>query len=100
MEEELAQNKWFNWGAPPPGKEIGGTAVAYNKFGKGQALYIGVPIFRALPHREWGPERMFRMRRWIPQLMRTLVPTPIAEIRSEPYPDCALDAGRGAEADG
>ncbi|MGH9345081.1 MAG: beta-galactosidase trimerization domain-containing protein, partial [Terriglobia bacterium] len=48
MVQNLKKNEWFNWGPPPPGSETAGTAVAYNKFGKGQSLYIGVPIFWAM----------------------------------------------------
>ncbi len=78
MVEDLPHNKWFNWGPPPPGSELGGTAVAYNQFGKGQALYIGVPIFRAMEGRP------FWVRQWIPALMRQLVAEPIAELTLEP----------------
>jgi hypothetical protein len=79
MIENPPQHQWFNWGPPPPGEELGGTAVAYNKYGQGQSLYIGVPIFRAM---RWRP---LWIRRWIPDLLRQLVPRPIAELRSEPH---------------
>ena len=79
MVQNLAHNKWFNWGPPPPGKETAGTAVAYNRFGKGQAVYIGVPIFWAMQF------RAFWIRKWIPELMRALVSAPIAELRFEPF---------------
>ena len=36
-----------------PGAETAGTAVAFNRFGKGQSLYIGAPIFWAM---EWRAE--------------------------------------------
>jgi hypothetical protein len=79
MVEDLPHNKWFNWGPPPPGPETGGPAVTYNRFGKGQAVYLGVPVFRAMK------ERPFWIRQWIPELVRQLVTDPIAEIRSEPF---------------
>lgn len=79
MVQDLSEHKWFNWGPPPPGAETAGTAVAYNKFGKGQAVYMGVPIFRAM---QWRP---FWIRRWIPDLMGQLVKRPIAELRPEPF---------------
>ncbi len=87
MVEDLPKNKWFNWGAPPPGSETAGTAVAYNKFGKGQAVYIGVPVFRAMSMQSgWGvSDRPFWIRAWIPELMRQLVPDPIVEIRPTPF---------------
>jgi hypothetical protein len=46
MVEDLAHNHWFNWGPPPPGTESGGTAAVFNRFQKGQAVYIGAPVFR------------------------------------------------------
>jgi hypothetical protein len=77
MSQDLAHNKWFNWGPPPPGMETAGTAVGYNRFGRGQSVYLGVPIFWAM---QWRP---FWIRKWIPELMRKLVPNPIAELRPE-----------------
>jgi putative glycosyl hydrolase-like family 6 (GHL6) protein/glycosyl hydrolase family 42 (putative beta-galactosidase) len=79
MVEDLPHNKWFNWGPPPPGTETAGTAVSYNRFGKGQAVYLGIPIFWAM---QW---RAFWIRKWIPDLMRALVPLPIAEILPQPF---------------
>ena len=79
MVEDLPHNKWFNWGPPPPGSETAGSAVTYNRFGKGQAVYIGVPLFRAMEGRP------FWIRQWIPELVRQLVPDPIAELRPEPF---------------
>ena len=79
MVEDLPHNKWFNWGPPPPGGETAGTAVAYNKFGQGQSLYMGIPIFWAMT---WRP---FWIREWIPFLMRQLVPNPVVELRPEPF---------------
>jgi hypothetical protein len=78
MVEDLSHNQWFNWGPPPPGTKTAGTAVAYNRFGKGQSIYLGIPIFWEM---QW---RAFWIRRWIPALMRQLVPMPIAEVRPEP----------------
>jgi hypothetical protein len=87
MLEDLSKNKWFNWGPPPPGKETAGMAVAYNKFGKGQAIYIGVPIFRAMSVQSgWGvSDRPFWIRAWIHELVRQLIPNPVAEIVSKPF---------------
>ncbi len=44
MVEDQAHNKWLDWGPPrrDPNPEV--TAVAYNKYGQGHALYIGAPI--------------------------------------------------------
>jgi hypothetical protein len=78
MVEDLPHNQWYNWGPPPPGGTVGGTAVSHNKFGKGQAIYIGVPIFWAMK------DRLFWIREWVPELLRQLVPNPVVELRSEP----------------
>ena len=79
MVEDVPHNHWFNWGPPPPGTESGGTAVVYNRFGKGQSLYVGVPLFWAMQFRP------FWIRAWVPDLMRRLVKEPIAEVRPEPF---------------
>jgi hypothetical protein len=79
ISQDLAHNKWFNWGPPPPGTETAGTAVAFNRYGRGQSVYLGVPVFWAM---QWRP---FWIRKWIPELMRKLVPNPIAELRPEPF---------------
>jgi hypothetical protein len=81
MVEDMANNKWFNWGPPPPGKETVGIAAAYNKFGQGQSLYVGINLFQAMS------QKLFWIRRWIPEVMRQLVPQPIAELRSQVLPD-------------
>jgi len=78
MVQDLGHDKWFNWGPPPPGAQTAGTAVAYNKFGRGQSVYIGAPIFWAM---QWRP---FWIRNWIPSLIRELAPNPIAELKTEP----------------
>jgi hypothetical protein len=78
MVQDLSHDKWFNWGPPPPGAQTAGTAVAYNKFGKGQSVYIGVPIFWAMQGRP------FWIRNWIPALIRELAQNPIAELSTEP----------------
>ena len=79
MVQNLQKNEWFNWGASPPGSKAAGTAVAYNKFGKGQSLYLGAPIFWAM---NWRP---YWIQDWIPYVMRQLVPDAIAELRPEPF---------------
>lgn len=79
MVQNMKKNEWFNWGPPPPGAESAGTAVAYNKFGKGQSLYLGVPIFWAVQY------RLYWIQDWIPWVMRQLAPEAIAELRPEPF---------------
>jgi hypothetical protein len=76
MVEDVPHNKWFNWGPPPPGTETGGPAVIYNRFGKGQSLYIGAPIFQEMS------EKLFWTQKWIPRIMRQLVPNAIVELTS------------------
>ena len=79
MVEDIPNNHWFNWGPPPPGTETAGMAVSHNRFGRGRAVYLGIPIFWAMQFRP------FWIRRWIPDLMRQLVPFPIAEIVPRPF---------------
>ena len=79
MVEDLAHNQWYNWGPPPPGAVLGGTSVAHNKYGKGQAVYIGAPVF-------WAMEsKLYWIRQWVPELLRMLKPDPIAELRVDPF---------------
>ena len=89
MVENMAKNEFFNWGPPPPGSGNAGPAVAYNKFGKGQSLYIGVPIFRAINLKIdfAAMDKLFWMQKWITHLVRQLVPGPIAEIIPAPSTD-------------
>jgi hypothetical protein len=78
LAEDVPHDQWVGWGAPPPGPETAGTAVAFNRFGKGQSLYLGVPIFWAVQGRAtW-------IQKWIPGLIQHLVPNPLAEIRTLP----------------
>lgn len=81
MIEDLPNHKWFNWGPPPPGQETGGPAAVFNPFGKGQSLYVGVNLFQALN------SKLFWIRSWVPEVMRLLVPQPVAELRSEVFPE-------------
>ena len=63
-------------------------AVAYNKFGKGLAVYIGVPVFRAMSTRtSFGNvvDRPYWIRAWMHQLLAQLIPSPVAEIVPTPF---------------
>ena len=94
LSEDVSRDLWVGWGPPPPGAETAGTAVAFHKFGKGQSLYIGVPIFWAMHFRaSW-------IQNWIPDLIRQLVPNPLVELRSNPFSEYVHgtffhDAGKG-----
>ena len=79
MVEDLPHMKWFNWAPPPPGRESAGAALTLKQFGKGQALYAGAPIFWAMNNRP------FWIRCRVPDVMKQLVPKPIAEIQFEPF---------------
>ena len=80
MVEDLAKNKWYNWGPPPPGKETAGPAVTLNQFGKGQALYAAFPVFRL-----FGKHTRPRwIRELIPEFVRHLARPPIIELRTTP----------------
>jgi hypothetical protein len=81
MIEDLPNHHWFNWGPPPPGQESGGPAAVFNNFGKGQSLYVGVNLFQAMS------SKLFWIRNWVPEVMRSMVPQPVAELRSEVFPE-------------
>jgi hypothetical protein len=81
MIEDLPNHHWFNWGPPPPGQESGGPAAVFNNFGKGQSLYLGVSLFQAMN------SKLFWIRNWVPEVMRLMVPQPVAELRSEVFPE-------------
>lgn len=81
MIEDLPNHHWFNWGPPPPGQESGGPAAVFNNFGKGQSLYLGVNLFQAMN------SKLFWIRNWVPEVMRLMVPQPVAELRSEVFPE-------------
>jgi len=78
LAENAEKNLWVGWGSPPPGPETAGTAVAFNRFGKGQCVYLGVPIFRAM---QW---RAYWIQKLVPAMVRQLVPHPVAELQTEP----------------
>jgi hypothetical protein len=78
LAEDVPHNKWVGWGPIPPGPGTAGTAVAYSRFGKGQSVYVGAPIFWAM---EWRAEWI---QAWIPWLIRKLIPSPLAELRTNP----------------
>ena len=81
MIEDIPHNKWFNWGPPPPGQESGGPAAILNQFGKGRSLFMGVNLFQAVGR------KLFWIRSWIPEVLRLLVPRPVAELRSDCFPE-------------
>ena len=76
--ENVSQNHWGGWGAPPPGPQSAGPAAVYNRFGKGQSFFVGVPLFWAM---NWRP---YWIQQWVPELIRSLVPHPLAELTSTP----------------
>jgi hypothetical protein len=78
LAEDASKNLWVGWGSPPPGPNTAGTAVAFNRYGKGQSLYLGVPIFWAM---QW---RAYWIGKLVPAMVRRLVPGPVAELRTEP----------------
>ena len=78
MVEDMDKNRWYNWGPPPPGSETLEPAVTLNRFGKGQALFIGVDLFRAMSGRP------FWIQKWVPELVRNLQPKPILELTTQP----------------
>jgi hypothetical protein len=77
--EDVPNNKWVGWGPIPPGPGEAGAAVVFNRFGRGQSVYIGAPIFWAMAWRaQW-------IQTWIPWLIGKLVQSPLAELRTSPF---------------
>jgi hypothetical protein len=88
MVEDMSRGTWFNWGPPPPRRESAGPAVCFHRFGQGQAIYAGVPIFMAMSARAefgGGGERPFWIRDWLRELVGQLVPSPVIEMTPEPF---------------
>ena len=77
--EDVPHNKWVGWGAIPPGPGKAGAAVVFNRFGKGQSVYIGAPIFWAMA---WRPQWI---QIWMPWLIGQLVPGPLASLLTNPF---------------
>jgi hypothetical protein len=86
--EDIRGGTWFNWGPAPPVRESAGPGVCYHRYGRGQAVYAGVPLFLGASARaEFGGagERLFWIRDWLRELVRRLVPEPPAEILPDPF---------------
>ena len=62
-------------GAPASRERIGWNRGCAQSISKGQALYIGAPIFQAVTN-----DKLFWTRKWIPALVRQLIPNPVAEL--------------------
>jgi hypothetical protein len=54
----------------------------FNRYQKGQAVYVGAPIFQAVTN-----DKLFWTRTWIPALVRQLVPNPVAELTFAALPE-------------
>jgi hypothetical protein len=52
--------------------------MAFNRYRKGQSLYLGVPIFWAM---QWRAHWIGEL---VPAMVRRLVPGPVAELRTQP----------------
>jgi hypothetical protein len=65
------------WDPAPPGNERLPQAATINQFGKGQALYVGVPLFRCYQV-DWIQE-------WIRVLVTRLVPRPPVRVEGSRF---------------
>ena len=83
MVQDMAKNKWYNWGPPPAGRETAGPGFTVNHFGRGLAMYFSMPLFR-LMH---GDLRRRWMRELVPEWIRRFTPPPAIEIGTSPRSD-------------
>jgi hypothetical protein len=71
---DLDKHLLHSWNPAPPGNEKVTGAATVNHYGKGEAVYIGVPLFRRYdPELYWANE-------WIRGLITRLVPDPAIRV--------------------
>lgn len=72
---DFDKHLFHSWNPAPPGNERLPQAATVNQFGRGKAIYIGVPIFRSYhPERYWVSE-------WIRGMIARLVPHPPIRVQ-------------------
>jgi hypothetical protein len=75
---DLAQHIFHSWTAAPPGNEHVPQAATVNQYGKGTAVYCGVPLFR----RYYSD--LYWIADWVRGLITRLVPEPPIQIVGAP----------------
>jgi len=70
MVPDVEKFKFDTLNVAPPGNERIPRAAAFHRFGKGEAVYVGVPLFQ-----RYQPE-VYWIRDWVQGLVRRLVPNP------------------------
>jgi hypothetical protein len=71
---DLDEHVFQTWNPAPPGNEKIPQAVTVHRYGQGQALYVGVPMFQ-----RWRPE-LYWMEEWIGGVVKQLVPRPAIRL--------------------
>lgn len=77
FDQDLARTEYFHWFPPPAGTEAAGKGVTFFRYGKGQAVYLGVELFRA-----FRSAQSHRMQKWIHGVLRQLVPSPALRLEA------------------
>ena len=75
---DLEKHIFDSWTAAPPGDEHIPQAATLNRYGKGAAVYCGVPLFR----RYYGD--LYWIADWVQGLITRLVPDPPIQILGAP----------------
>ncbi len=70
MVPDVEKYKFDTLNVAPPGNEKIPRAAAFHQFGKGETVYVGVPLFQ-----RYQPE-VYWIRDWVHGLVRRLVPNP------------------------
>lgn len=72
---DLDKHIFHSWNPAPPGNEKVPRAATINHHGKGEAIYVGIPLFR-----RYEPE-LYWISEWIRGLITRLVPDPAVRVQ-------------------
>jgi hypothetical protein len=72
---DLDKHLFHSWNPAPPGNEKVPKAATINHYGQGEAIYIGLPLFR-----RYQPE-LYWVSEWIRGMISRLVPSPSIRVQ-------------------
>ena len=72
---DLDKHVFHSWNPAPPGNETVPNAATVSHFGQGEAIYIGLPLFRM-----YQPE-LYWVSQWIQGMISRLVPRPAIRVQ-------------------